>query len=775
MEASEKPEFDATLGGTEHLPYAANSLKFASSRSVEIAAMTECILRPSKTKLVFQTVPVHMRRRVMSHNSKRLPRKLRKAHLDQLKKSGLPPKQKRPSRKYRRRPANLLEEYNRRQKKNVWLETHIWHAKRFHMIERWGHRLPYAPCDKAFRACYRGSSAHCLLQDISYYTPIQITGAEKLIKEMFAKVTSSVCGLSIGATAYIKGTRHGIIHIYGINSFPFGYIGKVQFIWVPCDGTNKNLWLFVHPSQTDQIKSVLEKAASIQDKDNYETAKKRRKLENVTENIQIKAMPSSFNRFQLTGPNSHAVLVQSLKCVNDGIKNSKWLSLHKPLDLKEKDEYWRTISTASSPAQLPSNMVVGLVVKDPRLSRPQRRTKAKQDTNTEIDTKSLLHIPPFISNSPLWDIKIHEAIIKECKTNGQFIQHITKSQLVPGEVDEDDPALQCVPVVLVQRPGSQNPEFKKLGYGSGWDIILPSGYALPFWLTFIMFGARSGGLREKESLAFEMGECYLPPDSDAGKENERRIEIELRERYFRLPPSKRVNYIKIAINSPFVCPWNVLLTDWSDNKVNKYFVLRDRTILNDIQESITKKQCLPNVENANSCLIPVYIKLVAKGSLQKHSLICLPEAGDLANLKTLFEPHHEDPNEKIRKLKRAEHIKLQKKIRRSKMKLKKKVTTVGAKKLRKITGIEPSEYTKSMRELWLPSKVQSVRNVASRQVMGYVSQGAFSFTEGRSCGIGYIAFYALKHLLNNGLNQVLVRNTTSRKYRLANIVIVKNT
>ncbi|KAJ8713547.1 hypothetical protein PYW07_013917 [Mythimna separata] len=775
MEASEEPEFDATLGGTEHLPYSANSLKFASSRSVEIAAMTESILRPSKTKLVFQTLPVHMRRRVMSHNSKRLPRKLRKAHLDQLKKSGLPPKQKRPSRKYRRRPANLLEEYNRRQKRNVWLETHIWHAKRFHMTERWGHRLPYAPCDKAFRACYRGSSAHCLLQDISYYTPIQIIGTEKLIKEMFAKVTSSVCGLGIGAMAYINGTRQGTIHIYGINSFPFGYIGKVQFIWAPCDRTNKSLWLFVHPSQANLIKSVLEEAVSAQDQDDYETTKKRRKLENGAESIQIKAMPGNFNRFRLTGPNSHAVLVQSLKCVNDGIKNAKWVSLHKPLDLEEKAQYWQTISTASSPAQLPANMVVGLVVKDPRLSRPQQRTKAKQDTNTEIDTDSLLRIPHFISNSPLWNVKIHESIKKESMTNGQFIQHVTKNQLVPGEVDEDDPALQCVPVVLVQRPGSQNPEYKKIGYGSGWDIILPSGYALPFWLTFIMFGARSGGLRETESLAFEMGECYLPPDSDAGKENERRIKLELRERYFRLPPSKRVNYIKIAINSPFVCPWNVLLSDWSENQVNKYFVLRNRTILNDIQECITKKRSLPNIENAISCLVPVYVKLVAKGSLQKHSLICLPEAGDFANLKTLFEPHHEDPNEKIRKLKRSEHIKLLKKIRKSKIKLKKKEKTAGAEKLRKITTIEPSEYTKSMRELWLPSKVESVRNVASRQVMGYVAQGAFSFTEACSCGIGYIAFHALKHLLNNGLNQVLVRNTTSRKYRLANIMIVKDT
>lgn len=116
--------------------------------------------------------------------------------------------------------------------------------------------------------------------------------------------------------------------------------------------------------------------------------------------------------------------------------------------------------------------------------------------------------------------------------------------------------------------------------------MVPSGYGLPFWLTFIMFGARSGGLRESESVAFETGECYLSPDSNAGKDNEKRIEQELRDKYFRLPPSKRVNYIKFGINSPFVCPWNILLSDWSNQQINKYYILRNRTLLNDIQVKI---------------------------------------------------------------------------------------------------------------------------------------------------------------------------------------------
>ena len=85
--------------------------------------------------LVFQHVPKHMRRRAVSHNPKRLPKRLQPAHLKQVEKScggrKLPKKPKRPARKFRKRKSNLVLEYNRRQQNVKWMETHIWHAKRF--------------------------------------------------------------------------------------------------------------------------------------------------------------------------------------------------------------------------------------------------------------------------------------------------------------------------------------------------------------------------------------------------------------------------------------------------------------------------------------------------------------------------------------------------------------------------------------------------------------------------------------------------------------------
>ena len=70
---------------------------------------------------------------------------------------------KKPSRKTRRRSGKLAEEYGRRSERCRWLETHIWHAKRFKMIEYHGYKIAGRCCDKGARATYRYLHTGCLL------------------------------------------------------------------------------------------------------------------------------------------------------------------------------------------------------------------------------------------------------------------------------------------------------------------------------------------------------------------------------------------------------------------------------------------------------------------------------------------------------------------------------------------------------------------------------------------------------------------------------------
>lgn len=65
---------DAGLGEG---PSGIDVLDFAQARATELRSMLKALESKGGGKRVFQYLPSHMRRRAMSHNAKRLPRRLR--------------------------------------------------------------------------------------------------------------------------------------------------------------------------------------------------------------------------------------------------------------------------------------------------------------------------------------------------------------------------------------------------------------------------------------------------------------------------------------------------------------------------------------------------------------------------------------------------------------------------------------------------------------------------------------------------------------------------
>ena len=88
-----------------------------------VLQITSFSAAPRQGQSAAQQLPRHLRRRAVSHHPNRLPRRLRQRHCAERDKSnagaaGGGKAAKRPSRKWRRRPKNLLQEYNRRQRKD---------------------------------------------------------------------------------------------------------------------------------------------------------------------------------------------------------------------------------------------------------------------------------------------------------------------------------------------------------------------------------------------------------------------------------------------------------------------------------------------------------------------------------------------------------------------------------------------------------------------------------------------------------------------------------
>lgn len=539
-----KIEYDAAVGGAVTLPESVFTFAYASEHLNEIKSLTNAIKNPINTKLVFQKLPKHMRRRAMSHNPKRLPRKYRQAHIAQMSKSGTPAKTKRLSRKYRRKPKNLLTEYQRRQKTNTWLETHIWHAKRFHMMNRWGYKLAESSCDKTFRSCYRASSKHCLIQDISYIGCVEIRGALEVLRNGFSRMNDSRLGLGICAKAYVNGKREGSVDLYKIDSYPFNALGKVSFIWKSREPNevNHKVWISIHPSIYQDTVNELVKVFSLVKIENTcntkENSKRIKQLQyaNDTSGVQLTELKDNFNRFRLTGPLSHSVLTSAFRPKIFDENNEKTWFLNYMSTERGKEahlsqtEYWNSLKNITSPAELCPNLVLALNIEDPRINRPKKRTKALPDVEDKKNSNAdaLFTLPEYNGVSMIWNSNERKMITEQKMTTHMFCVLRNKNVLVPGERCAFENSLQPVPVLLIQRSGVRNAHH--LGYGCGWDVIVPNGYGISTWMSLVMWGARPGALRETETIHREACEDEFLPDTLTAELNDTRVEDELRKK-----------------------------------------------------------------------------------------------------------------------------------------------------------------------------------------------------------------------------------------------------
>ena len=106
-----------------------------------------------------------------------------------------------------------------------------------------------------------------------------------------------------------------------------------------------------------------------------------------------------------------------------------------------------------------------------------------------------------------------------------------------------------------------------LNFGGGYDVVLPAGWSMAFWIAFVYRGARVGGARELATCSREQGVPHFPcdfPDTQAGREYNAERKRLGEEKYARYPPAKRPNYRKFGMPSPFAPDWVTLINEWSD-------------------------------------------------------------------------------------------------------------------------------------------------------------------------------------------------------------------
>ncbi|CAJ1061439.1 ribonucleases P/MRP protein subunit POP1 isoform X3 [Xyrichtys novacula] len=879
----------------KEMPKCITAGAFARARAAEVSSMLKAVRKTTGSCHVFGALPKHMRRRAMSHNTKRLPRRLRDVAERMREKSlqaGSKKKEqaKNKSRKARRRHGNLLLEFNRRQRKNVWLETHIWHAKRFFMVKKWGYCLADKPTSKCYRPCYRALSSHCLLQDLSYYCCIELQGEENNLLASLSQLTSKETGPTFAAALSLSGQKQGSVVMYRAGCYPLQPLGPVTFLWRPQSqgSTLRQLWIWAHPTMKKDLLTELQTVCQCdeavappivpieqklpvtpEDKQIAGTKRKQtvkdisgppaKKLlgdgtrspttpvswkSNCTGTI-INDLTMEMVRFRLIGPQSHTVLAETLEVAtkygeSDKLKpSSLWWPEHCKEESKmvlhqEQADAYHLLKGILSAGELPPGTVLGLTVEDPRLTLPTKKLKAlpsvqkAQEVDEEKSRELMLKgVPKHCCQSSLWDRSVRDNVT-ENRISEKELNHLRGELLVPGSRLSPAPPQSSVPVLLVHQPGKQLGH-EMSSWGAGWDLLLPKGWGMAFWIPLVYRGVRTGGLNMSLKHSQNKGVPHFPhdyPDCTSGALFQDEQEAELLEKFRRRPPAKRTNYIKHGCLAPFRCPWQQLAEEWelilieegkkkdsqttrgADEVIKEETTsLRDMTAAKPVscvsvlrcrkslrllsgwcRPTTSKGQRLCRVEKVpqldhpamtsfltahGMSLVWVRLLMPSKGKPELHAIVCAPTAEDLQLLDK--GPGSSGPQEPLHR----DHFKS-----RRKGSTKTATSSLPSEKSEGqmshllTASEEPKPSSKASSGftagLW-PDPLPSVTSHCSRVTLGWVTQGDFSLSVGCGEALGFVSVTGLLQTLSNQEMKhrgiLLLRNPTSLHYRFVKVTI----
>eukprot|EP00475_Leptophrys_vorax_P008992 TRINITY_DN15891_c0_g2_i1.p1 TRINITY_DN15891_c0_g2~~TRINITY_DN15891_c0_g2_i1.p1 ORF type:complete len:675 (+),score=145.97 TRINITY_DN15891_c0_g2_i1:61-2025(+) len=471
----------------------------------------------------------------MSHNPYRIPLTLRKQAKQEL--QNIPPsaamskskKKKRrrfPGKGRRYRPRFLInsKEWQKRSAKNRWMETHLWHAKRMKIVNRWSYRIALHPNDRNERFVYKSTCHFATIQDVSFMSQFVLkTSSAKGGTKLLIRVLRPFLApfeAAISQKPVQRGQVCCRVNLYFPGKYPFGFICPAQIVFKPkvSDSPGRCVLVVVHPSIADVVRALLSE-----------------RIAEEGTSVALEDWTNSLAHFHLKGSLAQDILVSAFHSL---AKSGRSAGRMIP---EQNQPVWDHFNKFSSADNFPRNCVFNLKIENafnkvtPHASQKITQCSREQFTRAFVDTMSLFQRLPTFStlseaSSSIW----------------HRLQNFEEQQQKQQEED-------ICEVMLVQFPGISH---GKSGFGSGWEVFVSSSWARVVFQSLVHAGARAIGLREQARFAFEAGTVNFPedfPDSPAGKQFRMHEALEYKNFWDKRPPSKKVNYQLLGIDQPLPC------------------------------------------------------------------------------------------------------------------------------------------------------------------------------------------------------------------------------
>ncbi|WFC95180.1 ribonuclease P [Malassezia brasiliensis] len=481
-------------------------------RKTEILALHRAMkqAREATNTRAWQLLPRHLRRRAASHNLLRLPSRLRSKARAELRASNTTPKTRSAMRRrapertligFARRRAALTRRAARHEKR--WLETHLWHAKRFRAAHGWE----------------------------EHWT----NGAQMCSTILLQR--------PVGENARVS------------NALFVSPLAPIQVLWVAGHGAYRECHVWVHPAGAPDVHALLLQALKLVRIEAQRSSKHRTCVPqrwDVPVDVHVARLESAphpalaagtlhtrrgrahhlgtveeralegYNVFELSGSDAGRILGGVLQPVEPANQ----------LDGAAQRLFSRITGRkqALTPSQLPHGLVISLLVHDPRLAFPPKNAPLAQE-QCEAGTQDILDVTTPLNDARFFSYK-HLPVFSKGDMDRR------RAQLVPGEhlrpTAEDD----RIPVVLIA-------SWQDSPLASGYTLLVPRGWALPFWHSLVFTGARVLGQEQLRQRHLNAGLATFPHDWVASRAYavlEREAAVRRAEAWRRKPPAKRVNY-----------------------------------------------------------------------------------------------------------------------------------------------------------------------------------------------------------------------------------------
>ncbi|CAF3464292.1 hypothetical protein SNK03_004949 [Fusarium graminearum] len=568
---------------------------FVAARQFEICALeqSKATSKAVSSSRAFQKPPRGLRRRTASHNPKRVPRRLRKRAVKEMKDDNTPvveARRRKPrttrariraetARKLgilatRKRKASLAKakkdgdvdmekslavvgraprpkirrnelneppkpkaKFRKRQLNKTWLPTHSWHAKRARMTDPldplWRFAIPLTPNEKIHRPTHRAQGDRgAVIWETSYMSTIGLfgnrAGVERVLKRL--GVIQDSCWNSKGIKWRLGSRSWTGVLSRAINGKQPNHddrqiIGPCTILWNPES-------LMVEPNQEPkkeqrQVFFRIHPSAFLELFNELLSLTKQE-----TPRLYIEDLRFEIGSIDLSGPGSTEALLAVLHPYSqkDEVKTTH-------------AEMFKGLAGLTNAATLPADTVLSFSVQDPRFHYPPKRLEVPDDNDAQLRLLERIAAWPAEEDLKPYAIFDRDARHRASLLPSQKQVDKRKSKKAPGTLLKPIQTDPPIPITLLTSRAGTGTQTQ-----GTWTLIAPWKCIQHIWYCLVHYPLSSGGnprfagLDEIRQVAFERGQPWFPgdfPGTKAGADWELEQRRKRKAAWERRPKSKR--------------------------------------------------------------------------------------------------------------------------------------------------------------------------------------------------------------------------------------------